>query len=285
MKHSKVEKDSKKKKKKRWKKIMTKISDLDKQVQKLAKDLTANSARSEELAKQVEAASKEIKSFGQDLAANQEVAEILAKTVETSNARIQSLVNEIALYKAEVERQLRSSDSKNNGFSSLSENLTDTNQKLETVRTELSGFSEMVPALRSDIKGVCDKLGEHDAWISDAKSRIEMIANDSIPGLARQLESFEKQFDELGRRFRAVSESVEGMAPKLEAVSNGSGGAGETEVKLDMIIQRLDTLEKNLANNGTRIGELQDGASSLAKRLKSVETDVFAASASMTDQF
>ena len=282
-------KGSKRKKTERRRKeiiMPSKVSDLDKQVQKLAKEFTANSARSDEISKQVDAASREIKSLGQDLAANQEVAELLAKTVETSNSRIQSLVDEIALYKADVEKQLQSSDPKNNGYASLTENLAVTGQKIDSVRTELSGFSETVPILRSDVKEVYERLGEHDAWISEAKSRVEAIANESIPGLAQQLESFEKEFHDLSSKIRSVSDSVEGMAPKLEdAVSSNHNRSGETEVKLDIIIQRLESLEKSLVDNGTKIAAVQTDVSALSKRLKIVEVDAFAASAGMFDQF
>ncbi len=288
MKEPEVEKQKRKvTKKKRWKLVMAKVSDLDKQVQKLAKEFAASGTRSEELARQVAEASQEIESFGRDLAASQELAESLTRTVETSNVKIQRLVDEMALYKTEIQKEIQNSNHhKDDGGSSLSETLAATDQKLETFRAELSRINESIFLLRSEGKDVYEKLGEHDLGLADTRARIDSLANDAVPRMTGRLEAFEKEFQTWGDKIYALSESVTGLSRRLVAVSNNDNGSTVVIAEqLAMISQRLDGLEKGMAENGARMSELQGSVASLAKRLTSVEIDTSGPSADKFDEF
>jgi chromosome segregation ATPase len=280
-------KQTKRKEKRRGKKDkMTKVSDIDRQVQKLAIDFVANTGRTEELAKQVSEASREVESFGRELASSQELAESLTRTVETSNVKIQRLVDEIALYKTEIEKQLRSSGHKNNGVGDLTANMASTDQKVESLKSELSRVNESLFLLQSDGKDIYQRVGEHDTSISDVRARIDGLANESIPRLMNQLETFQKEFQSWSDKIFGLTETVSGLSQRLVAVSNNDNGStivlGE---QLGIMNGRMDTLERGIAENSTRIAELQVVMTSFAKRLATVEIDTSGPSASKFDEF
>jgi chromosome segregation ATPase len=273
---------SKKKKKKRWKLVMTKVSDLDKQLAKLSKEIAAKNAKTEALAKEMDETSEQVESISRDMVANQLVSESLTKSVESNNVKIQSLVDEMALFRAEIEKEMKNSDPKNNGYGSLGENITLVNQKLDSFKNELSRVNESIFLLRSNEKDAAEKLEQHDEGLVDARAKIESLTNDSIPRLSRQLESYEKEFQSLGRKISSLSDH-EAIQASTSA-NNGDATNGFSD-QLAVISQRLEVLEKSLAENSAKLGELQSGISTLGKRETAVVQDSSLLAIDMLDEF
>jgi chromosome segregation ATPase len=261
-----------------------KIGELDKQLQRLTRDFSTSSEKAEELASKVAETSRELETLGRDLAANQDVADSLTEALETNNARIQTLADEIALFKAEMEKDLPKVDPKNDGGApSLTENLAVTNRRLESFETELNRVNESLLHLSSEGRNVHEKLGEQDVGISEARARIEAVANDSVPRITNQLESFARDFQGWGDKISTLTEAVSAISPIASSGGNGTA-PGATE-QLLMINQRVDNLEKLLSQTNIRIEELQGNVAALAKRVTAVEIDTAVASADAFREF
>ena len=77
--------------------------------------------------------------------------------------------------------------------------------------------------LKTLIKGVDEKLMQHDIAISDARIRAELIESNAIPKLASQLESFDKSLLAWGEKIQTLSDTVASVSPKLDALTTGDG--------------------------------------------------------------
>jgi len=235
---------------------MAKISDLDKQLQKLAKEVSAKNAKVDQVAKKVDEASQKIESVVQEIASRQDASESLTETVESGNLKIQSLIDQMALFKARFEEE-SGSDTKNNGMGAVTVGLSTANQRLDSFKNELSRVNESIFLLRSEESVINEKLERHDEVIAGTKSKIDSLASDSIPVLTRQLESFEKEFQSWGDKIHAISESVSMISPKIETISTSNDSSNGLEEKLVWISKRLDSLEKSVAESSSKIGVLQ----------------------------
>ncbi|HYB02926.1 MAG TPA: hypothetical protein VED17_00600 [Nitrososphaerales archaeon] len=283
MKEKTEEKNSKNKAQR--KSSLPKISDLDDQLQKLVKEVSASNARSMDLERKLADTTRNMETISRDLAANQDVSDSLTDAVETSNARIQTLADEISLNKAEIQKELRNSDPKNNGIGELSENLLAANERLESFKAELSRVNESIVLLSAEGKEVYQKLGQQEAGISEARARIELVANESMPRITSQLDIFGKQFQTWGEKINSLSEAVAGITPKNGSPGNDTGSAEAITELLAAINLRLDTLEKASTETGAKIADLQGNVATLAKRLEGVVMDTAVASAEMFDVF
>lgn len=266
---------------------MPKVSDVDKQVQKLAKEFSASGAKFDDLSKKVADASRQIEQFERDIAANQDVAESLTQTVEAGNAKIQTLADDLSLYRADVEKELRRLDPKNSGMSALAESVASTGERLESLKVELSRVNESIFLLRSEEKDAFEKIGQHDAGIAEIKGRLDLIAGDSIPKMSEQLESLGRNFQGWSERIQFLSNSIATISMNIEEVSrNGSNGSSEEIARqLVMINQKLEGLEKGVAQSSAKILDLQGSVASLSKKIASVEMDSAVYDALMLDQF
>ncbi len=260
---------------------MTRVTDLDKQLQKLAKEFAASSAKSEDLVKKVAETSKDVQIIGRDLQTNQEMTEKLARTVEANSSKIQTLVDQISLYKSQMEK----SNPKNNGFSSLSENLASTVQKLDSFKVELSRVNESIFLLRSEEKEITEKLEMQDAGISDARSRIESLVKDTVPRLTNQVESFEEKFQAWGEKISNLTKSNTESSPKPSPPSNDHDSTDEMTRQLVMINQRLEGLEKNMIENNSRIEGIQSNLAKNSKRPAMIESEISTIGPEMFDEF
>lgn len=250
---------------------MTKVSDLDKQFQKFSKDFAVKSAKIDEVSTNLEESREKIGTIIQNLAANQAVTDSLSRAVESSNLKMQSLVDQMDLFKAESEeKENRRLDPKNNGFAEISEKLTFATERLEAFKNEIARVNESIFLLQSEDRDISKKMEEHDDLIASARSKVDSLASDTLPALTRQLEKFENDFHSWGEKISAISQSVDGITPKLEAFRNNHDDNGLSE-KLITISQRLDALEKNISESNSRIGEIQGNVASLAKRQQPVE--------------
>ncbi len=252
---------------------MTKVSEVDKQVQKLAKEFSASNSKIDDLSKKITGNSRELDSLEKNLEENKLVVESINRAVESSNTKVQSLADQITLFKSDIGKEIQNSGPKNNGLSSLSESVAMVNQKLDSFRTELSRVNESIFLLRSDGKEFSEKLGEHDTDLADTKSKIESVASGSLPGITNKLETFETEFQSWGDKIHALSESVSAISPQIQAMTKNNGSSDSVAEQLQVISQRLDGLEKGMAENSFKIGELQGSVSLLAKRMTSVEFD------------
>ena len=264
---------------------LPKVSDLDDQVQKLVKEISANNVRSMDLERKLADTTQNMETIGRDLAANQDVADSLSEALETSNARIQTLADEISLYKAEIQKELRNSDPKNNGIGELSKNLLAANERLESFKAELSRVNESIVLLSAEGKEVYQKLGQQEAGISEARARIELVANESMPRITNQLDIFGKEFQTWGEKINSLSEAVAGITPKNGSPGNDNGSAEAITELLAAINLRLDTLEKTSTETSAKIADLQGNVATFAKKLEGVVMDTAVASAEMFDEF
>ena len=260
---------------------MTKITDLDKQLQKLAKEFAASGAKSEDLAKKVTETSKDVQLMGQDLEANQEVTEKLARTVENNNSKIETLVEQMSLYKSQMEK----TDPKNNGFGSLSENLASTIQKLDSFKVELTRVNESIFLLRSEEKEITEKLEMHDAGISDARAGIESLVKDVVPGLKNQVESFEEKILGWNEKFSSLTQSNLQSSPESSSPTNNHDSTDDITRQLVMINQRLEGLEKNMVESNARIEDLQTNFAKASKRPAVIESEISTIGPEMFDEF
>ena len=283
MKEKTEEKNSKNKAQR--KSSLPKISDLDDQLQKLVKEVSASNARSMDLERKLADTTRNMETISRDLAANQDVSDSLTDAVETSNARIQTLADEISLNKAEIQKELRNSDPKNNGIGELSKNLLAANERLESFKAELSRVNESIVLLSAEGKEVYQKLGQQEAGISEARARIELVANESMPRITNQLDIFGKEFQTWGEKINSFSEAVAGITPKNGSPGNDNGSAEAITELLAAINLRLDTLEKTSTKTSAKITDLQGNVATLAKKLEGVVMDTAVASAEMFDEF
>jgi len=260
---------------------MPKVSDLDKQVQKLAKEFSASNAKIEDLANKVTENSAEIHSLSQDIHSNQEETRTLTHVLETSNAKIQTVADQIAPYKSVVEKW----DPKNNGFSSMSEKLSTTVERLDSFKVELSRVNESIFLLRSEEKEISEKLEAHDVGISEVKLRIESIVNEQVEQLTRRIESFEEKIQHWGDNISELTQTVTGMSQKIPVSAPNNGSSDEVAQQLATISQRLEGLEKNLVENNTKIVEIQDSLSKISKRPAMIESEISAIGPEMFDEF
>ena len=264
---------------------LPKISEIDSQVQKLTREFSETSARSADLERKLSETAQSLETLGRDLAANQDVADSLTEAVETSNARIQTLSDELSLYKAEMEKGLHSSDPKNNGFGLLSENLSTANERIDSFKAELSRIGESITLLSAGDREVNEKLGQQEMGIQEAKARIELVANDSMPKLTNQLDSFGKEFQTWGEKIDALSEAVAGNNAKSNSAPRDNGSTEAITELLAAINLRLDTLEKSSSETSAKLSELQGSIATLAKKLAIYEMDTALANAELLDQF
>ncbi len=264
---------------------LPKISDLDNQIQKLSREFTESNSRSMDLERKLAEASQSMETMGRDLAANQDVADSLTEALETSNARIQTLADELSLYKAEIEKELHNSNSKNDGFGLLSENLAAASNRLESFKGELTRVNESIVLLSAEGKEANEKLQQQEAGILDARARIEMVANESMPRITTQLETFGKEFQTWGDKINSLSEVVAGVSPK-DSSSGADNGSTEAITELLAAINlRLDALEKSSTDAASKLAELQNSVGTLQKKLDLVEMDTAVANAELLDQF
>jgi chromosome segregation ATPase len=264
---------------------LPKISDLDDQVQKLVKEVTESNARSMDLEMKLTATTQNMETINRDLAANQDVADSLTEALETNNARIQTLADELSLYKAEIQKELHNSDPKNNGVGLLSENLAAANERLESFKAELFRVNESIVLLSAEEKEAHQKLGEQEAGISEARAKIELVANESMPRITNQLDIFGKEFQTWGEKINSLSEAVAGITPKNGSTGNDNGSAEAITELLAAINLRLDTLEKTSTETSAKIAEIQGNVATLSKKLEGVVMDTAVASAEMFEEF
>lgn len=241
---------------------MTKVSDTEKQMQKLAKDLAAKNSKVDEIAKQLE-------NLLREFSENQEEYESLVHSVESNNLKIQSLVDQMALFQSQFEDDNRMSDPKNSGITTIAQNLTETNQKIDSLKNEIARVNESIFLLRSDEKEINEKLERHEDELLTAKSKIELFSNQSLPVVTGKIESFQVQLQNFADTIGSLSEAISESAPKFDIGSDGHrdvAGSADLAEMMMQTNQRLDGLEKSLVANCTQIAELRTTLESISKR-------------------
>jgi chromosome segregation ATPase len=258
-----------KKTKKREKETLAKVNDLDRQVQKLAKDYSQTSTRAEELAKEIAATSQKIEAFGKELATNQELTVSLTTAIEANNAKMESLTSQFA-----ENRQNKEKDSADSDLTALTKQVNFMIEKLDGLQNQIAGITtsnEQLPSTGMDYQ---ENQAKQESAISQISSRVDTIEREMVLKIYERLDAIDNNlsaskngdtpFGQVTNHHRTVfPESVNEQVDDSPKVDLGE--------EIRKLSERIAILENHTSSYGEKLGALQNSISSVTKRLDNIE--------------
>ncbi|MFI5420147.1 MAG: hypothetical protein ACHQ1H_04200 [Nitrososphaerales archaeon] len=277
LKKRKADPENNARKKRRQQEIMAKVTDLDRQVQKLAKDFSRTTAQAEELAKEVADVSQKIESFGMELASGQELAAALAKTMEASSAKIEMLTAKIAENDQGKDVQPTDNGLAKNDISALIQQVNSTSEKVDALHNQIAILVESGEQGSSSGKEYRDNAAKQESAISEISSRIDKLEREILLKINERLDNLDKNLTvsdnpNTESRYGEVIDHhhtvfPESINPELEEKNPEVNLADEIKKLGD----RLAVLENHTSSYGEKLGALQNSIASVTQRLDNIE--------------
>jgi chromosome segregation ATPase len=210
--------------------ILAKVTDLDRQVQKLAKDFSQSTARAEELAKEI----------------------------ETSNAKVEALTAEIA-----EARQIRANDPNSTiDLSALTKEVNFTNEKLDALQNQIATIIASSEQLTVTGRGYQENLAKQESAISEISSRVDTLEREILLKINERIDAIDKNLHSNSSETlygQSINEKADDtqeidlvleirkLGDRIAVVENHISGHGEKlgtlQNSISEVTRRLDNIE------------------------------------------